>query len=406
MQNEIATMDRPANAEKVGKRKVDTSRGEHRMELNRECWSRPDDERFLSLDELRAHVGRQQAASQQFDIALPELTFLGDPDRDFLGVQGPDGEELSISHWATSQLCQHVGAPADYIRSLPANVAAMNLQASAMRFNDSSQLYVDTDRDQIRAVTSPSYGRIHNADVVDRMIYMAEHAADTWKVPGCMDWATSSYDPTLPVTLESTTLFAGDRDMAIFLCNDLDPIEVGKLDDGSPDLMFRGIFARNSEVGYSKLELFTAMMRGICANRCMWGVQGFESFEIVHTQAAPGRFKDEIRPFLDNFGQNMGDKQLLVDGVKLAKEPLVRLKGKDESERRENQVSFLTELGFSAKIANDIISHEAPGTPRIDSVWDVSNKLTSFAQTVPHGDSRLVYEHAATGLLNKVAPAV
>jgi hypothetical protein len=64
-----------------------------------------------------------------------------------------------------------------------------------------------------------------------------------------MDWGTGRYNLNVPVSKETTTLFASDRDCAVFLCDDLTPIEVGKLDSGDPDLMFRGLFVRNSEVG-------------------------------------------------------------------------------------------------------------------------------------------------------------
>lgn len=407
MQNEIqTTSSNGVDAGQVGKRKVDVSRGEVRTDLNKECFSRPHDERFLSMDDLIAELNRQKEFSEEYTVNLSDLTFLGNPETDFLGVEGPNGEPLSFSHWSMTQMSQALGAPSDYIRNLPAHVAALNMQVSATRYGEGAKLYVDTQKHQVRAVTSPSYGRIHSVDVAERLQFMAENSDVTWKVPGCMDWPTNSYDPNAPVTMDSTTLFAGDRDFAAFLCNDLDPIEVGKLDDGSPDLMFRGIFARNSEVGFAKFDVMTALMRGICANRCMWGVEGFEQFEIVHTSAAPGRFQEEVRPFLDSFGTTYGDKQKLVDGVKLAKEPLVLLAGKDDAERKENQISFLTDkLGFGVKVAADILAHDAPGTPHMLTGFDVTNKLTSYAQTVPYQDKRLAIEQTASGFINKLVPA-
>ena len=42
------------------------------------------------------------------------------------------------------------------------------------------------------------------------------------------------YDPEVPVTKDTTTLFASDRDIFVFLVDDRNPIEVGKLPNGEP----------------------------------------------------------------------------------------------------------------------------------------------------------------------------
>src|SRR5215204_6120785 len=57
-----------------------------------------------------------------------------------------------------------------------------------------------------------------------------------------------TYNPRVDITAETTTLYASDRDVFAFLVDDLNPIEAGRLPDGSPDLYFRGFYAWNSEV--------------------------------------------------------------------------------------------------------------------------------------------------------------
>ena len=59
-----------------------------------------------------------------------------------------------------------------------------------------------------------------------------------WKVPGVLDWSTGVYNPRVDVTADTTTLYASDRDVFLFLVDDLNPIEAGRLSDGSPDLYF------------------------------------------------------------------------------------------------------------------------------------------------------------------------
>jgi hypothetical protein len=52
-----------------------------------------------------------------------------------------------------------------------------------------------------------------------------------------MDWSTMLYDALAPVTLDSTTIFASDRDTFVFLVDDLHPIKIGTVvkPDDRPD---------------------------------------------------------------------------------------------------------------------------------------------------------------------------
>jgi hypothetical protein len=87
-----------------------------------------------------------------------------------------------------------------------------------------------------------------------------------------LDWRTNIYDPEAPVTRDSTTLYASDRDVFMFLVDDRNPIEVGKLASGAPDLMFRGFYSQNSEVGTRSAKLAAFFLRGVCMNRNLWVV--------------------------------------------------------------------------------------------------------------------------------------
>jgi hypothetical protein len=48
-----------------------------------------------------------------------------------------------------------------------------------------------------------------------------------WKVPGVLDWSTDVYNPRVDITQDTTTLYASDRDVFLFLVDDLNPIEAG-----------------------------------------------------------------------------------------------------------------------------------------------------------------------------------
>ncbi len=124
-------------------------------------------------------------------------------------------------------------------------------------------LEIEDGRTELRAVTGPDYGRIFDHELVEAVQKIAGNGTgDTrWKVPGVLDWSTSIYNPHADITKDTTTLYASDRDVFLFLVDDLNPIEAGKLPDGSPDVFFRGFYCWNSEVGAKTLGIASFYLR-------------------------------------------------------------------------------------------------------------------------------------------------
>src|SRR5713226_4708200 len=201
--------------------RVDTSRGERVGRVSSEWFSRPDDERYLSLTDLYDAVRRRVECAQ--------------------------------------------------VRTV-----------------------------ESRAVTGPDYGRIWDHELVAAVIDIAGNGTgDTmWKVPGVLDWATMTHNPFLDITKDTTTLYASDRDVFLFLVDDTHPIEAGRLADGSPDLYFRGFYCWNSEVGSKTLVIASFYLRAVCMNRNLWGVENFEEITIRHSKFAAQRFAHEAAPAL------------------------------------------------------------------------------------------------------------
>ncbi len=143
-------------------------------------------------------------------------------------------------------------------------------------------------RTELRAVTGPDYGRIHDHELVEAVMRIAgDGTGDTrWKVPGVLDWGTMRHNPDVDVTAETTTLYASDRDVFLFLCDDLNPIEAGRLPSGEPDLYFRGFYCWNSEVGSRTLGIASFYLRAVCQNRNLWGTESFEEITIRHSATA------------------------------------------------------------------------------------------------------------------------
>lgn len=259
-----------------GAYKVDISQGRNIGRVSSEWYSRPDDEKFLSLKDLYDSVRRRADRAYTQVVESRDVRVeasMDNAERLSLFVPG-EAEPIAPTNWSFGQLCNLVGAPASYLRNLPAALAGINLQHGLLthRGEQVKLLKTHEGRAELRAVTGPDYGRIWDHELVAAVMKIAGNGvSDTrWKVPGVLDWGSMRYNPYVDVTCETTTLYASDRDVFLFLVDDSHPIEAGKLPDGEPDLFFRGFYCWNSEVGSKTLGIATFYLRAVCMNRNLW----------------------------------------------------------------------------------------------------------------------------------------
>ncbi len=381
--------------------KVDISRGERIGRVSSEWFSRPDDERYLSLSDLYASVcARTERATARTveSRAVRVEARRDDAEQLALIVPGRD-RPVAPTHWSFGQLCSLVGAPAGYLRDLPAPLAAINLQHGLLSHRGElvKTLEAEDGRVELRAVTGPDYGRIWDHELVGAVMKIAgDGTGDTrWKIPGVLDWATMTHNPFVDVSKDTTTLYASDRDVFLFLVDDTHPIEAGRLPNGDPDLYFRGFYCWNSEVGSKTLGIASFYLRAVCMNRNLWGVEDFQEISIRHSKFAAQRFAHEATPALTSFASS--SPAPFIAGVKAAREQIVARKDEDRE-------AFLRKRGFSksetAKVIDAVLSEE--GHPP-ESVFDFVQGITALARTKPHQDARLELEGKAKTLLERVS---
>lgn len=390
-----------ARRETSGGYKVDVGRGERVGRVSSEWFSRPADERYLSLSELARSV-RNRADRSRTRVVESALIHVeanrSDPERLSLILPGTD-TAIAPTHWSFGQLASLIGAPATYLRQLPAALAAINLQygLTSNRAEQIKTLETDDGRTELRAVTGPDYGRIFDVELVEAVQRIAGNGTgDTrWKVPGVLDWSTGIYNPRVDITKDTTTLYASDRDVFLFLVDDLNPIEAGRLPDGSPDLYFRGFYCWNSEVGAKTLGMASFYLRAVCQNRNLWGVEDFEEITIRHSKYAANRFAHEAAPALLNFANS--SPLPFVNGIRAARERIV-------ARSDEERTDFLRRRGFSkaetGKIIDTVLAEE--GRPP-ESIFDFVQGITAVARDKPHQDARLDMEAKAKKLLDRAA---
>ena len=390
-----------ARRDASGGYRVDVSRGERVGRVSSEWFSRPADQRYLSLNEL-ARTVRDRTDRSRTRVVESALIHVEasreDPERLALMLPGSD-RPVAPTHWSFGQLASQVGAPAAYLRHLPAALAGINLQfgLTANRVEQIKTLETEDSRVELRAVTSPDYGRIFDHELVEAVQRIAGNGTgDTrWKVPGVLDWSTGTYNPRVDISKDTTTLYASDRDVFLFLVDDLNPIEAGRLRDCSPDLYFRGFYCLNSEVGAKTLGMASFYLRAVCQNRNLWGVEDFEEITIRHSKYAANRFAHEAAPALLNFANS--SPMPFINGVKAARERIVARNDDDRTE-------FLRRRGFSkaetGKVIDAVLAEE--GRPP-ESIFDFVQGITAVARNKSHQDARLDMEAKAKKLLDRVA---
>jgi len=389
----------PSEQAVPGAFRVDISHGERIGRVSSEWFSRPDDERYLSLTALHDAVYRraERATARTVESRAVKVEASRDnAERLALAVPGRDAP-IAPTHWSFGQLCSLVGAPASYMRQLPAPLTGINLQHGLLNHRAElvKTLEAEDGRVELRAVTGPDYGRIWDHELVAAVQRIAGNGTgDTrWKVPGVLDWATMTHNPFVDVTTETTTLYASDRDVFLFLVDDTHPIEAGRLADGSPDLYFRGFYAWNSEVGSKTLGIASFYLRAVCQNRNLWGTEKFEEITIRHSKFAAQRFAHEAAPALTSFANS--SPAPFVAGIKAARERVV-------ARTDEDRETFLRKRGFSkpetAKIIETVLNEE--GRPP-ESLFDFVQGITALARSKAHQDTRLELESKAKRLMDR-----
>lgn len=352
--------------------------------VSRQWASRPNDQRFLTVDDLFAKVNGRRGECHTDDVALDAMRVVTTPDGNGLGLMDGRGQVAGmLNHWSFGQLCTRAKAPAGYLRTLPAELAAIPLQwsmetheAASDEGNDAKLLIRKNGETFVSAITSPSYGRIWDSDVVRAIRDNVD--LDAWRVPA------ASYDGADP--LRATTLYASDRDVFMFLVNEEHSIDV------AGESLKRGFYVWNSEVGSATFGIATFTYDRVCDNRIIWGQNNFKELTIRHTSGGPHRFVAKAVPQLAAY---------VDSGTAEAAATIRAAKATEVGKDRESVLSWMRQRGFTvptARKAYDAAERDPRGyNPR--SVWGLVQGVTDVAHDITHTDERTGLEAKAGALL-------
>lgn len=349
--------------------------------------TRPDDERFTSLTAMLAHFGRVRQESRAVVVPSKKINLLPDPDNRGLQVTGPNGHGYAPTNWAFGQLASLAEAPAGYLRTMPAPIVAdcLNYGLQYKRaIEDVGVLLQRNSSDTMRAATGPNYGRVWNEDIVRTLASrFGDGLSGDWRVPG-------EFGEAVEVTKANTTLYASDRDMFVFLADEVNRITVPARREGKTGSLARGFFVWNSEVGSKTLGIASFLFDYACSNRMVWGAEGFREITIRHTASAPDKWLDEVTPVLKSYSE--GSARPVEAAIVAA-----------QAKKVEDVDAFLAQR-FGKRLVQPVQAvFQLEERRPMETLWDAAVAVTAYAKGVAHQDARVELERKAGDLLDLAA---
>lgn len=355
------------------------------MELykaNRQWSTRPEDERFESLEAL--HEACKHYATQAKEKRLPFSELRVEAVDSDVQLVGRAGIPAKFTNWAFGQLCARVAAPAGYLRELPATLACQNLNHGlAKRVEDNNGnalanlMFHENGGLLLRSVLTDDYSRIWNYEVTDRLLNL---------IP-------QGWEPARPDIRQSMgdfpALYASDHDMFVFLRNSSLTVD----ERGSDGAVYKGVIVENSEVGASALKLTRFLYREMCGNHIIWGASRVLEMSVRHVGDARYRWSGYMAQIRRYAEESVSD---LEAKIAQSREKII-----GTSKEQVLDVLFGKRIaGLSRKVLEngyDAVRPEQDGSPR--SVWGMVQGLTRHSQTVKFADKRTEIDRAAGKLM-------
>lgn len=355
--------------------------------------SRPADERFDSLEAM--HTATRQYAYDSKTKTVPWADLRVEAAGDDLNLVGRANLPAKVTHYAFGQLAGRAGAPAAYLRDLPATLAAQNINHGLKSKADATDAQLLFHRNGgliLRAATSDRYARIWNYEVIERLMALSQRHG---LIPGQQTFSWTDGGPgstptALPVVASGQkSLYASDHDMFAFL---MTPDRTVLSPTGQT--MRRGIITANSEVGDRSLSIMGFLFVDVCGNHIIWGAQQIAEIRLTHIGSVRERWLDatvQVRRYLDGAAS--------LDQAKM-QQLTVRIG--DDKDAVLDKLFGIRSIGLSRKALSasyDAVVPAEDGDPR--SVWGMVSGVTRYSQQLPYADERTSLDRAAGRILEE-----
>lgn len=354
------------------------------MTAHNQWANRPQDQRFENLDALATAVNKRRNLSRSADIPLGTIEAI---EKDGKLLLNHGVKEVAPSHWSFGQLASWTKAPAEYLRRLPVSLAIQNINHGIKAVVNSGDVeslkfmtVVDEDggTNTLQAITSTTYGRIWDAEVVNCAKRIVDKTGGKFYNP-------KAYNPHAG-GITGSGLYASDRDVFIFM------IDGGSLLDAGPRAQLnRGFFLYNSEVGSRKFGLTTFLFNQVCGNHIVWGAQEIRELSIIHKSNGPARFDADAMPTLEAYVNASAAPEITL--IRKAQDYLLPFKADDEI------VKWLQGRKFTKTEALETIAAAKREEGEIRTLWQTVQGATAYARGFDFVDARVELETKAGNLM-------
>ena len=329
------------------------------------------------LDELHRQI--EQDDQHKWDLTVPRDRLALANGRLILPEEyaGEYPESLTLSPWATAQVCQRLGIPVPYFLrcSLPLRDAQFNHWAwsqdqepdeDSQKLGSPRPWLLRGNGESIRAVLSDRYAPLDNADLLGTLVPLLE---GRFEVQG------------IALTSESLHLRLVDPRLAREVLPN--------------DRLLAGVHIANSEVGRRSVTVDALVWRLVCLNGLVSLVKGRSLLRQRHISWDRPRFADALRVAVSEAAMAGAG---LIDHLHAAtREPVPDIEGVVRAIARQ---ASLTQA-VQEKVLSAL---RATPPPQQERLYGLVQALTFTAQSLPP-DDRYDLEVTAGRLLDEGVPA-
>lgn len=357
--------------------------------------SRPADERYQSLDALSEAVDKRQQMSREATVDMSDVSAAVFEDGIRVMLEGSAPSEPT--NWAFGQLASAVDFRVSELRKLSAAtaVAVINERIQA-RLSDGGQSSIKIMRqlgdndDLLRAITSPTYGRIFDSEVIGMVRRVVDQSGGKFTNPLAYAHGKFGEEPV------PSGLYMDDRSVFIFM------IDGGSIFDAGPRAQInRGFIVSNSEVGARSLTIMRFAFNQVCGNHFIFGATDINMKRVIHNATGPSRAQDVFGDLLEFTSAPMDVSTFVVaQGIKLVD---IRPGNHDFSKERANWIkAFALKYGFAQGEVRDAIAQAQLEEGDCSSVFHLMQGMTASARQIPNADTRTEYERRVGACMEKL----
>lgn len=359
--------------------------------------NRPADERFLTLEAFHAAMAAHRKASLTSKTTADKLRPIA-RDGEVMLV-GEAGVPALLTNYAFGQFSAKVGAPASYLRTLPAETAATCLGHGLDRLDSSGVSLLLRREDaafRMHAITSDKYARVWNQEIAASVLaFQATHP--TWQNPEAFRTATGTKAGAWGTQSVLPCAFGGDRDCFVFLVDYTKTVKV----PGQDHPLARGFFLENSEVGDASIKLTMFLFDFVCSNMIVWNTSNVKEVNIRHVGKARDRLLTETVS-----GSNPGAALSAFANASTRDDEarIVKLMASRFGDNMEDTIDVIAKRKIPLLTASSVsaaieIANQNPRYGDPLSAWGIVNGLTEYSQRTSFAGDRVAMDRATAQLL-------